>query len=181
MPRDALDTLGLRRPGRAPAGILFLLVILPVLIGWLAGSPPHAVLGFILSILLLQGLAPTVGMTLGLKVIPLLLILASVATGVILAIFMVCDLFSGKSERISRWITGIQGTMERYRFLTTYGEFMLIPIMWVPGIGLYGTPVIAWVLWWRELRAILLMLVGWVIACLTVVGVTEGILAALGL
>jgi len=181
MTEDALDTLGLRRPGMAPAGIFFLLVALPVSIGWLAGSPPPAVFGFLLSILLLQGLAPTVGMGLGLKVIPLLLILTSVATGVILAMFVVCDLFSEKSEQIKGWIGRIQATMERYRFLMTYGEYMLIPIMWVPGIGLYGTPVIAWVLQWRELRAILLMLTGWLIACLAVIGVVAEILSLLHL
>jgi hypothetical protein len=181
MKEDALDTLGLRRPGLAPACILSLLVILPVLIGWAAGSSPPRILGFLLSILLLQGLAPPVGIGLGLPIVHLLLIMASVATGVILGIFLVCDLFSEKSEWITRRIGRINGTLERYRALMTYGEYMLIPIMWVPGIGLYGTPVIAWVLRWRGLRSILLMLTGWLIACLAVVGVVQEILFLLHL
>lgn len=181
MQEDALDTFGFRRPGMAPAGIFFLLVVLPVIIGWTGGTSPHRILGFILSILLLQGLAPTVGMGLGLPVPQLLLIVTSVALGVILGVFTVCDLFSEKSDRVARWISKIQATMERYRALMTYGEYMLIPIIWVPGIGLYGTPVIAWILHWRALRAVLLMLTGWLIACLAVVGVMAEILSLLHL
>jgi len=177
MEQDALDALGIRRPGMTPAYLVALVVILPVLIGWAGGSSPPRILGFLVSILLLQGFAPTVGIGLGLPVVHLLLIMASVATGIIIGVFRICDLFSEKSERIAGWIGKIQGTMERYRALSTYGEYMLIPIMWVPGIGLYGTPVVAWVLRWRELRSILLMLTGWLIACLAVVGMTEGILA----
>jgi uncharacterized membrane protein len=54
---------------------------------------------------------------------------------------------------------------------------MLIPIMWIPGLGLYGTPVVAWILHWRKSRSILLMLTGWLIACLAVLLTAQGILS----
>jgi hypothetical protein len=165
----------------AVTGILFLLVVLPAVIGRTAGLSPAQVIGFIVSIFLLQGLAPPVGIGLGLQPLQLFGILASVATGIILGIFMVCDLLSGKSERIANWIKKIERTMEKYQFLNTFGEFMLIPLMWVPGIGLFGAPVIAWVLGWRGLQAVLLMLTGWLIACLSVAGMTSGVLHFLGL
>jgi uncharacterized membrane protein len=57
---------------------------------------------------------------------------------------------------------------------------MLIPIMWIPGLGLYGTPVVAWILHWRGSRSILLMLTGWLIACLAVLLTAEGILSLIG-
>jgi len=177
----ALDTLNLRKPLMAMTGIIFLLVVLPVIIGWTAGFSPAITIGFLVSIFLLQGLAPTVGLGLGLPILQLLAIMTSVATGIILAIFMVCDLLSGKSERIATWMRKIEITMENYRFLNVLGEYMLIAIMWVPGIGLYGTPVIAWVLGWRGLRSVLLILTGWLIACMTVVGMTKGVLAVFGL
>ncbi len=181
MDNEALDTLDLQRPLVAVFGILFLLVVLPVAIGWTADLSPAQVIGFIGSIFLLQGLSPPVGIGLGLPPLQLFGILASVGTGIILVIFLVCDLLSGKSERISNWIKKIEGTMEKYQFLNKFGEFMLIPLMWVPGIGLYGAPVIAWVLGWRSLRPVLLMLAGWLIACLGVAGVTSGLLQFLGL
>ncbi|HVP25904.1 MAG TPA: hypothetical protein VMS81_07975 [Methanomicrobiales archaeon] len=179
MEQDALDTLGLREPVPILAGILLLLFILPVLIGVTCGSTAPTILGFVVSVLLLQGLAPTVGIGLGLPVPHLLLIMTSVAFGAIIGILRICDLFSEKSEPVARWIGKIKGTMEKYRFLSMYGQYMLIPIMWVPGIGLYGTPVIAWVLHWRGFRALALMLAGWLIACLAVIGVITEILSLL--
>jgi hypothetical protein len=181
MEQDALDTLGLREPVPILASILLLLFVLPVLIGVTCGSTAPSTFGFIVSVLLLQGLAPTVGMGLGLPVPHLLLIMTSVALGAIIGIFRTCDLFSEKSELVARWIGKIQGTMEKYRFLRVYGQYMLIPIMWVPGIGLYGTPVIAWVLHWRGFRALTLMLAGWLIASLAVIGVITELLTLLHL
>jgi hypothetical protein len=181
MNEGAIDTLGLRKPLMAGIGILFLIVVLPVAIGWTAGLSPAQIIGFVVSIFLLQGLAPPVGINLGLPALQLFGILASVATGIILGIFMVCDLSAGKSERIANWIKKIEGTMEKHKFLKTLGEYMLIPIMWVPGIGLYGSPVIAWILGWRSLRAVLLMLTGWLIACLSVAVGISGVLHFLGL
>ncbi len=177
---DTLDVLQFRRTGPAVATLLLLFVVLPVLVGLVSGSSPLATIGFEFSVLLLQGLSPTVGIGIGLPVVNLILIDLFVAAGVIIVVFRICDLFADRSERDTRWIGKVQKTMERYRILNRYGEYMLIPIMWVPGIGLYGTPVVAWVLWWRGMRAVALMLTGWLIACLTVVGVTEGILAFFG-
>ena len=181
MEKDALDELGMRRPAIAAAWLVGLIVILPVVVGFVGGSLPHQVLGFVTAILLLQGLAPPAGIGMGLPVPHLLLIAASVAIGVFLGVFMICDIFSNRSARITRWIGKIQATMEKYQFLNRFGEYLLIPIIWMPGIGLYGTPVVAWFLHWRRPRSLLLMLTGWLIACLAVTGVTEGILHILGM
>ncbi len=179
MEKDALDELGMRRPVIAAAWLAGLILILPVAIGFAGGSPPHRVLGFVTAILLLQGLAPPAGIGMGLPVPHLLLITTSVAIGVFLGVFIICDIFSNRSARIMRWIGKIQATMGKYRFLNRYGDLMLVPIIWMPGIGLYGTPAVAWFLHWRRPRSILLMLTGWVIACLVVTGVTEAILTML--
>ena len=96
----------------------------------------------------------------------LLLILASVAAGIIIGIFRVCDIFHEQSARVAHWIGKVKGILERYQPLKSYGEYMLVPIMWVPGIGLYGTPVIAWAFRWRGLRPVLLMLAFWLIGVL---------------
>ena len=176
-----METLHLRTPARTLAGLLILLVIAPVFIGVVGGFPPPLILGFIASILLLQGLAPAAGIGLGIPVPHLLLILASVAAGVIIGIYEICDIFHERSERVAQWIGKIEGVLERYQLLKSYGEYMLVPIMWVPGIGLYGTAVIAWVFRWRGLRAVLLMLTGWLIACLAVLGMIKGVLGILHL
>jgi hypothetical protein len=175
MLREIPETGTVWRPGISTGAVLVLLFILPCSIGLLGGIPLFEVLGFIVSILILQGLAAAAGIGLGFPVDLLLPLLASVAAGIILGIFRVCDLFSGRSRRVARQIERIKDLMERHRALGTYGEFMLIPIMWIPGFGLYGTPTLAWILNWRGLRSVLLMLTGWLIACLFVLTMTVGI------
>ena len=145
------DTRVLWRPDISGATILFLLLIFPCLIGFLAGFPP-------------------------LLLIPLMI---SVAGGIILGIYRICDLFSTRSRRVAGQIGKIEALMGRHRALRTYGEFALILIMWIPGFGLYGTPVVAWILNWRGPRSILLMLTGWLVACLFVLTMTTGIRAIL--
>jgi hypothetical protein len=160
----------------AAVAVLFLLIIIPCLLGFFGGASPAAIVGFILSTLVLQGFAPAAGIGLGFPVHLLLPFLVSVAAGVILLIFLVCDLFSGRSPWVMKHIGKVESIMEKHPVLKSYGEFVLLPIMWVPGLGLYGTPILAWILHWRSLRSVLLMLAGWLIACLVVLGTAEGIL-----
>ncbi|MGA2934863.1 MAG: hypothetical protein ABSD81_06890 [Methanomicrobiales archaeon] len=179
MERRTPDTGHVSRPGTPAATILLLIVVLPILIGLLGGFPLVTVLGFIISILILQGLAAAAGIGLGFPPFLLIPLMISVAAGIILGIYRICDLFSERSRRVARQIGRIKDLMDRHQALRTYGEFMLVLIMWIPGFGLYGTPVVAWILHWRGLRSILLMLAGWLIACLFVLTMTAGIRALL--
>lgn len=167
----------IRRDVVITAAIPLLLLLFPCVIGLFGGFSLAEVLGFILSILLLQGLAPAAGIGLGFPVYLLLPLVVSVAAGVIIGIYRVCDLFSAKSPRVAKQIDKVRALMDRHKVLRSYGDLMLVPIMWAPGFGLYGTPVVAWILQWRGLRSVLLMLTGWIIACLFVLGMAEGFLA----
>ncbi|MDD1663920.1 MAG: hypothetical protein LUQ32_01055 [Methanomicrobiales archaeon] len=175
MGEETSDKSLIGRPGRSAATILLLLLILPCLLGLLGGSPLVTVLGFITSILVLQGLAAAAGIGLGIPAFLLIPLMVSVAAGVVLGIYRICDLFSERSQRVAQQIGRVKELMDRHQTLRTYGEFMLILIMWIPGFGLYGTPVVAWILQWRGLRSILLILTGWLLACLFVLMMTAGI------
>jgi len=177
MGEETSDTGMLGKHGTSGATILLLLVILPCLIGLLGGFSLVTVLGFIVSILILQGLAAAAGIGLGIQPFLLIPLMVSVATGIFLGIYRICDLFSERSQRVARQIGRIKDLMDRHQALRTYGEFMLVLIMWIPGFGLYGTPVVAWILHWRGVRSILLMLTGWLLACLFVLTMTVGIRA----
>jgi hypothetical protein len=179
MGEEISDTGMFGRRGSSAATILLLLVILPCLIGFLGGFSLVTVLGFIISILILQGLAAAAGIGLGFPPILLIPLMISVAAGIFVGIYRICDLFSERSQRVARQIGRIKDLMDRHQALRTYGEFMLVLIMWIPGFGLYGTPVVAWILNWRGLRSILLMLTGWLLACLFVLTMTTGIRAML--
>jgi uncharacterized membrane protein len=159
--------------------IPILLLVIPLVIGFIGGLSIPATLGFIVSILLLQGLAPPAGIALGLPVYLLIPFLVSVAAGVILLIYRLCDVFSEKSAWLKSKIAKVKELMDKHPAMHSYGEVALIALMWVPGLGLYGTPILAWILNWRGPRAVLLMLTGWLIACLVVLGMAQGVLTLL--
>jgi hypothetical protein len=117
--------------------------------GLLGCVPVVKVLGFIVSILALRGLAAAAGIGLGFPPFLLIPLRISVAAGIILGIYRMCDLFSGRSRRVARQIGRIKELIEGHQALCTYGEVMLVLIMWIPGFGLYGTPIVTWILHWR--------------------------------
>ena len=47
-------------------------------------------------------------------------------------------------------------------------SYTFIPFIWVPGIGLYGCVMIAWLFKWRSARAGAIILAGWILAALLV-------------
>jgi uncharacterized membrane protein len=49
--------------------------------------------------------------------------------------------------------------------------------MWVPGVGLYGCVMIAWLLRWRGGFAITTIFIAWMLAALIVLLTSMGILA----
>jgi uncharacterized membrane protein len=93
----------------------------------------------------------------------------------IIGIMEICDLFSDSSERVAGWLRSVEEQIERFRFLHSYGALMLIPIIWIPGIALYGSPLIAWIFQWNRLASILCMVVGWLMASVFVLLISLGL------
>jgi uncharacterized membrane protein len=79
---------------------------------------------------------------------------------------------------MNRWIIDIREKTGKLAFLQKYGALMLVPTIWVPGIGLYGTPVVALLFGWdRSIPAsILCMIIGWLVATVFVMVTTLQIL-----
>ncbi len=160
---------------RATVIIVIGVIAVPLVIGAIFGVPVGDILGLVSSVILLQALAVLVGLGLSLHPGVILILVTSVACAVILFIFEIADTFADSSERVRGWIKKMDEISHKSDKFTRFGKLMLIPIIWIPGIGLYGCAVIAWIFCWRDLTAVLLMLTGWVIACTVV------LLMALGL
>jgi len=154
--------------------ILFLLVI-PHLLGLAFGVPPPAVFTLIASTILLQAAAALVGLSLGQHPAVVLIFLTSVAVAVMIGILEVCDLFAERSLFIQRLLRKIDAKMGRIDYLKDYGALMLIPIIWIPGIALYGAPVVAWLFQYPRRISILCMTAGWVIAVIVVMAAALGL------
>jgi uncharacterized membrane protein len=104
------------------------------------------------------------------------IVVLSIGLGFILAEFTILDVLAKSSSRVKRWIDRVEKKAGRIKFIKKYGIYTLIPLMWIPGIGLYGGAVISWILEFNRPRSIVLLFIGWFIACLAVLSLVLGIL-----
>ena len=153
---------------------LFVIAV-PVLIGVMQDIPPEKILSFLASTFILQAAAPPLGGPLGLSHTVVLVIMASFATGMVLAILELCESLALTSDRVSRWIGNVGKKMEKYPVIHKYGAVSCILVAWIPGIGLYGTPIIAWILGWNRWLTVLFTTIGFVIAAMFVLFVASSI------
>src|SRR5690606_27821232 len=137
--------------------LLFVVIALPVpsILGAVFGVSPARILSLIASAFILQAAAPPIGLALGFSAEGILLLMAFFAMGVVVAILEVCDGMAMSSERVKRWIDNIGKKLDKYPVIRKYGAISCIPIAWIPGLGLYGTPVVAWMLGWKRIPVIL--------------------------
>jgi uncharacterized membrane protein len=159
---------------RAIALIILFALVIPLLIGYIFAVPLSTVFALISATFALQAAADIVGIGLSVDPLVLLAITTSVALAVIIGILEICDLFAQSSARVAGWLSQVEKKIENYTVLKKYGAFMLIPIIWIPGIALYGSPLIAWIFQWNRLLSITCMLIGWLIASVLVILVSLG-------
>jgi uncharacterized membrane protein len=152
-------------------------VILPLIIGFFENIAFTAVLGLITSILIFQPFAVVIGIGLGFDALPLMFIMCSIGLSVIFGLLKTCDMFAHRSEWLHRHLEKVEAVTQKSRLLKKYGMVAFIPFMWVPGVGLYGCVMIAWLLRWRGPFAITMLFAAWVLAALIVLLTSMGILA----
>ena len=167
MDKDNTKTGFLDRFLRIIVYILGISVILPVLVGILFGSSPGSMLGFLFSAFALQAIAAPVGLRAGLTSLETLVFMAFFGIGLILGVFEICQTLGTSSKRVASFIEKIEQKTSKYPFLSKYGSVSCFLLVWIPGIGLYGTPVIAWLLSWKRIPAVIFTFLGFMSGCFT--------------
>ena len=160
--------------GKILAYFLLVGIGVPLGIGILLGIPVTTTLSFIGTIAVFQALAAPIGTLLNIDPWIVLIIMVSFAFGVVLAIQEVLMTFALTSERVSRWLSKIEQKMQDHQSLHRYGAVSCIFIAWIPGIGLYGTPAIAWILRWDRTLSAIFTVVGFFLASLLMIVIAEG-------
>jgi hypothetical protein len=160
--------------GRILASVFLIAIGIPLLLGVLLGIPLSSVLSFIGSIALLQALAAPVGVILDFEPWVVLFIMTAFAFGICLAIWESLETFALTSDRVGRWIGRVGQKMQEHQSLHRYGPVSCILIAWIPGIGLYGTPAIAWILRWDRIPAIIFTVTGFFLASLLMLIIAQG-------
>lgn len=177
---DIQGTLAwLRQISRALLIAVVFTMVIPLILGALAGVPPGRILGLVFSTLILQATAVTVGLARGLPAVLVLAVMTSFAFGMVLAIYEILDTFYYQSERVKTRVDGIVERMKKFEWLRKFGIYSLIFISWLPGLGLYACPVIAWLFRWEKTKSVLLITLGFLLATLGVAFGALGIAALL--
>jgi hypothetical protein len=154
--------------------IALLTVVISIGIGGWFGVALEKVLTLIISTLIFQAAAAIVGVGLGLSPLLVIVLMTFVAVASRIAIFELSRMIEDRSETINAWVKNIHDRTRKFAYLRKYGVLMLVPTIWVPGIGLYGTPVVARIFGWDRsiLASILCMVTGWLVATVFVMVTT---------
>jgi uncharacterized membrane protein len=155
------------------AVLFFGIVPLAILAG--AMVPPARMISFIGAILLFQPFAAPVGLVLGVPPGAIISTMFSVGLGAIVIILTLCDLFAHRWERLSLAIQNVQAATENSARFRKYGILMFFQFIWIPGLGLYGCTLIAWLFSWRRLHHIAVLMAAWMVAVIIVMALSLGI------
>ncbi len=148
---------------------------IPLVIGLYNQNTVGEVFGMIVSIFILQPLAVAVGLGLGIHPVQVMFIMISFGVSVILVLPRICDAFAERSEWLQQNLKKIENVTQKSKIFRKYGIYAFIPFIWVPGVGLYGCIMIAWLFKWRNLRTGAIILAGWILAALIVLLTSIGI------
>jgi uncharacterized membrane protein len=155
-------------------GIIGVLEI-PLVIGLFNQNTVGEILGMVISIFILQPLAVAVGLGLGIHPVEVMVIMISFGISVILVLPRICDMFAERSEWLQKNLKKIEAITQKSEMFRKYGMYTFIPFIWVPGVGLYGCVMIAWLFRWKSVRAGAIILAGWILAALIVLMTSIGI------
>lgn len=148
---------------------------IPIIVGLYNQNTLGEIFGLVASIFILQPLAVAVGLGIGMHPFQILLIMMSFGISVIFVLFGICDMFAERSEWLQKHLKKIEVITQKSEMFRKYGMYAFVPFIWVPGVGLYGCVMIAWLFKWRSARAGAIILAGWILAALIVLLTSIGI------
>lgn len=158
--------------------IAFTLIVAPVAVSLVSHRSVSLVGVYIGSTFIFQaGAVSLIGLSPN-KILDFAVVL-SIGLGFIFTEFLILDTLAHRSPRVQGWIDKVEKKARKIRFIGKYGQYTLIPLMWVPGIGLYGGAIISWILEFDRPRSIVLLFLGWFVACFAVLSLVLGILTLL--
>jgi len=157
--------------------LLLGIVVIPVVIGSFFYISLWHMLGLVGSVLILQPMAVVVGVGLGIPPVPIMLIMISFGISIIYGLFAICDTFAERSAWLRKHLNSVQTIAGKSSFFQRYGIFTLMPFIWIPGIGLYGCVLLAWLFKWRGAKGVGVIMTGWIISTLLVLGASLGVMS----
>ncbi len=162
--------------------ILFLvagIVLVPLATVILFGTNFWDTFGFVGSVLILQPMAIIVGVGLGIPPVPVMIIMTAFGIAIIYGLFAICDTFAEQSAWLRKHLDSVQAIAKKSSLFQRYGILTLVPFIWIPGVGLYGCVLLAWIFKWRGIKGVGVIMTGWILSSLLVLGAAIGVMSTI--
>ncbi len=158
--------------------ILGIGILLPLALSVFSGIPAEQIYGIIAATLVVEYGAAALGAGIGLRPGTTILIVSTVALGMNILLFGIFDTLDAESEWIRRFLERTRARADRNRIFSKYGIYGLLPAICT--VGFYFCPGIAWLFGWDRLRAIVLIMAGYIVAAAITYFAAEGALRLIG-
>jgi hypothetical protein len=147
--------------------------LVPFGITAISGISPAVTLALIGSTLLIEYGAVLPGLALGVPPVILIIVMTSIASGVILASLELFDYFSARSEKLSRFLERVWESRAG-QLVHRYGVWGLIPGIMIAGF--YVCPALSWIFAWERRIAVAMMIGAFILSSVVVLLLSLGVL-----
>jgi Putative small multi-drug export protein len=151
-----------------------LAIVLPLPVASVTRQSLPVTLALMGSTFLIEYGAAPVGIVGGLDPSFVLFVLVSIALGVTLLLFSICGSLEGHWPRFARFLERTRGRAEASTLLAKYGIYGLVPLVMV--LGFYFCAPVACIFGWRRGQATLLIMAGYITACVATILATLGMI-----
>ena len=149
-------------------------IVLPIAVASVTRQSLPVTLALMGSTFIIEYGAAPVGIIGGLDPLFVLFVLACIALGVTLVLFSLCGSLAEHWPRFARFLEQTRGRTEGSKILAKYGILGLLPLVIV--LGFYVCAPVACIFGWRRDHATLLIMAGYLFACIVTILATLGIL-----
>ncbi|WP_321508502.1 small multi-drug export protein [uncultured Methanoregula sp.] len=167
----------LRRLARALARCVLVAILLPLLPVLFLGIPLAATLTVITTGFIIEYGAAPVGLALGLSPWIVFYILMCTETGIFLGLYDIFNTIGETSPPVARFLEKTHQYSRSSKSVERYGILALVPCEIL--IGVYFCAPVSWVLGWRENRALLVTMTGYVLSLIITIILTMGLFGVL--
>ncbi|HUU76216.1 MAG TPA: hypothetical protein VMW63_09025 [Methanoregulaceae archaeon] len=148
-------------------------IVFPVLVSMAADIPLSRTMVLVGSVFLIEYGSVVPGIALGIEIVPLFLIISSVALSVILTSLEIFYLLSTRSDPVCHFLERVR--IGKFTgFISQYGVWGLVPGIIV--VGFYICPAISWIFSWRRRTCVILMMGGYLAGALSIYLAATGII-----
>jgi hypothetical protein len=164
----------LQKTGSALGRGVLLILVLPLMPALIFNYPLMPTLAMIGSSLIIESTAAPVGIALGLSPLFVFYVLVCTEAGIFLCLYDIFDTLGHSSPRVGQFLEKSREYGHSSPTIEKYGILGLVPCELL--IGVYLNAPLAWVFGWREDKALVLTMIGYLPQLIITIWICIGLL-----